>query len=133
MRWSDGVRAALCALLVGACLSACTIGRRYTGVEIRDDPTARIQPGSTTRAEVLAIFGPPDRILRQTTGDVFVYRFERRNSTSFTLEEPIVTDMEIFSWNKVQEKSDQLTVFFDREGIVTGFGYRRGTEELDAL
>jgi outer membrane protein assembly factor BamE (lipoprotein component of BamABCDE complex) len=132
MRCADGLRLGLLLLLLG-CLCGCTIGRRYTGAEIREDPAAHIRIGSTTRAEVLAIFGPPDRILRQTSGDVFVYRFERRNSTSFTLEEPVITNLQIFSWSKVQEKSDLLTVFFDREGRVTGFGHRRGTEELEAL
>lgn len=118
------------ALLLG---SACTIGRTYVGAEIREEPAQRIQAGRTSRAEVLQVFGPPDRILRRANGDVFVYLFERTNSTSFTIEEPVFTNFQLFSWSKVQRKSDRLTIFFDGDGTVTSFGHRRGTQELEPL
>jgi hypothetical protein len=110
---------------------ACTIGRTYVGTEIREEPSLRIQAGHTSRAEVLQVFGPPDRILRRTDGDVFVYLFERTNETSFTIEEPVITNFTLFSWNKVQRKGDRLTIFFGPDGIVTSFGHRRGTHELE--
>ena len=131
MRWNDLAAPGLAlALLLG---SACTIGRTYVGAEIREEPAARIQAGRTSRAEVLQVFGPPDRILRRANGDVFIYLFERTNETSFTLEEPVFTNFQLFSWNKVQRKSDRLTIFFDGDGTVTAFGHRRGTQELERL
>jgi hypothetical protein len=121
-------------LLLGLLLgSGCMIGRRYVGSEIRPDAGELIEIGRTTRAEVLAHFGPPDRIVRQREGDVFVYRYEQRNQTELTIEEPVVTNFEIFSYQKVQEKSDLLMVFFDRAGVVTAFGYRHGRKELEPL
>jgi hypothetical protein len=131
---SSTERVAVAALLVGALLaSGCMIGRRYVGSEIRGDAHEVIQIGRTTRPEVLAAFGPPDRIVRQREGDVFVYRYDQRNQTQLTIEEPVVTNFEIFSYEKVQEKSDLLMVFFDRAGVVTAFGYRHGREELEPL
>jgi len=118
----------LCLTLIGP---ACTIGRRYVGSEIREDPFENIVVDRSTRGDVLRHFGPPDRILRQTTGDVFIYRFDQRNSTRLSVEESFVTDLELFTWDKVQEKSDRLVVFFDREGVVSAFGFRRGREELE--
>ena len=131
MRWNElSVPGLALTLLLG---SACTIGRTYVGAEIREEPAARIQAGRTSRAEVLQVFGPPDRILRRANGDVFVYLFERTNETTFTIEEPVFTNFQLFSWSKVQRKSDRLTIFFDGEGTVTSFGHRRGTQELEPL
>ena len=131
MCWSERAVSALAlVLLLG---SACTIGRTYVGAEIREDPAARIEAGRTSRTEVLQVFGPPDRILRRANGDVFVYLFERTNETSFTLEEPVFTNFVLFAWNKVQRKSDRLTIFFDADGTVTAYGHRRGTQELERL
>ena len=131
MRWSELPAPGLVLLLLLG--SACTIGRSYVGAEIREEPAARIQAGRTSRAEVLQVFGPPDRILRRANGDVFVYLFERTNETTFTIEEPVFTNFQLFSWSKVQRKSDRLTIFFDGDGTVTAFGHRRGTQELERL
>jgi hypothetical protein len=132
MRWRTELPAAALALALGLG-SGCTIGRTYAGAEIREEPAVRIEAGRTSRAEVLQVFGPPDRILRRANGDVFVYLFERTNETTFTLEEPVFTNFVLFAWSKVQRKSDRLTIFFDGEGTVTAYGHRRGTQELEPL
>jgi hypothetical protein len=41
--------------------------------------------------------------------------------------------MTIFQWEKVQEKSDRLMVFFDAVGVVSAYGYRQGRNELEPL
>ena len=91
----------------------------------------RIVVGQTTKREILELLGPPDRIQRQYDGDVFVYAYVRRNATSITLEEPLFTNLTIFSYQKSQEKSDRMVVLFDRAGFVLGLGFRRGTEQLE--
>jgi hypothetical protein len=120
------------ALAVLALASGCTIERRYLGSEIRAVPEEWIVAGTTTKPDVLAAFGPPDRILRQREGEVFLYRYAQRNGFQIEIEEPF-SGLEIFTWNRIQEKSDRLMVFFDREGVVSAFSYRRGRGELDAL
>lgn len=108
----------------------CSIGRVYIGSEIRMDPQERIKPGLTTKSEILEIFGPPDRIQRQYDGDVFVYAYLRKNSTKFTLEEPYLTNLTLFQYSKVQQKSDALVILFDKVGVVKNYGFRKGTSEL---
>ena len=61
-------------------LWGCSIGRIYVGSEIRHDPKEKIKTGSTTKSEILEIFGPPDRIQKQYDGDIFVYAYLRKNS-----------------------------------------------------
>ncbi|MCX8117040.1 MAG: outer membrane protein assembly factor BamE [Desulfobacterota bacterium] len=108
----------------------CSIGRVYIGSEFRSDPGETIKPGLTTKSQILQIFGPPDRIQRQYDGDIFVYTFLRKNSTKFTLEEPYFTNITLFHYSKVQQKSDSLVILFDKEGTVKNYGFRKGTSEL---
>lgn len=122
------------ALAVAAALSsACTIVRVYSGNELPPGYDARIEAGKSSKADVLRELGPPDRLVRQYEGDVFVYAYIRRNENSFELSEPVFTRLLIFSYTKTQEKSDRMVVLFDRNGIVTGVGFRRGTEQLETF
>jgi outer membrane protein assembly factor BamE (lipoprotein component of BamABCDE complex) len=111
--------------------TACTIERAYMGNEFKGPPDGRIVVGQTTKREILELLGPPDRIQRQYDGDVFVYAYVRRNATSITIEEPVLTNLTLFSYQKSQEKSDRMVVLFDRGGLVLGIGFRRGTEQLE--
>jgi outer membrane protein assembly factor BamE (lipoprotein component of BamABCDE complex) len=108
----------------------CSIGRVYMGSEIKSDPHGKIKIGSTTKGEILEIFGPPDRIQKQYDGDIFVYAYLRKNSSKLTLEEPYFTNFVIFQYTRVQQKKDGLVILFDKDGIVKNFGFQRGTQEL---
>jgi hypothetical protein len=129
MRSTDAPALAL--LVALACAgAACTFERTYLGSEILSNPHETVVVGSSTKPQVLAFFGPPDRIVRQREGDVFVYRYAQRNGFQIQIEEPF-SGIEIFTWDRVQEKSDRLLVFFDRQGLVSAFGYRQGRNELE--
>lgn len=132
MRWSSRL------LLLAALLAApgCTIGRWYMGSPIRENPGQLLTVGTTDKAEVLAQFGPPDRILRQHDGDVFIYRYDQRNSSELRIGTPPfigIGGYTLFHWDKDQDKSDRLMVFFDPAGVVSAFGYREGRGELEPL
>jgi outer membrane protein assembly factor BamE (lipoprotein component of BamABCDE complex) len=100
------------------------------GSEIKQDPKERIKLGSTTKSEILEIFGPPDRIQKQYDGDIFVYAYLRKNSSKLTIEEPYFTNLVLFQYTRIQQKKDGLVVLFDKEGIVKNYGYQKGTQEL---
>jgi hypothetical protein len=117
--------------IVAVGLTSCAIGRVYRGSPIQGDPDADITSGVTDRADVLRIFGAPDRIFSRRAGDVFVYRFARENSKSLTLEEPVITNFELFSYSVVEKREDRLVILFDPDGTVEDYGYLRGTEDLD--
>ncbi|MBP1697095.1 MAG: hypothetical protein H6Q41_2283 [Deltaproteobacteria bacterium] len=108
----------------------CTIGRIYKGSEIRYDPNEKIKIGSTTKGEILEIFGPPLRIQKQFDGDVFVYTYLQKNSSVLTIEEPYFTNFLIFQYTREQQKMDGLVILFDKEGVVKNFGFQKGTKEL---
>jgi outer membrane protein assembly factor BamE (lipoprotein component of BamABCDE complex) len=108
----------------------CSIGRIYKGSEIRYDPNEKIKLGSTTKGEILEIFGPPLRIQKQFDGDVFIYAYYQKNSSVLTIEEPYFTNILIFEYTREQQKMDGLVILFDKNGVVKNFGFQRGTKEL---
>ncbi len=120
----------LCFVLLLSVLWGCSIGRVYVGSEIRHDPKEKIQIGSTTKSQILEIFGPPDRIQKQYDGDIFVYAYLRKNSSKLTIEEPYLTNLMLFQYSKIQQKKDALVILFDKEGVVKNYGYQKGTTEL---
>jgi len=109
---------------------SCRIGRVYIGSEIKDDPRERVVIGATTKSEILKIFGPPYRVQKQYDGDIFVYDYFRKNSTTLTLEEPVFTNITFFEFKRIQQKRDSLVILFDKDGVVKSYGYHRGTMEL---
>jgi len=134
MRWKTTRVERLAALVVLALLaaSACAIERRYIGSKLPlEGLDGTIQVGTTTKAQILTTLGAPDELLRQFDGDVFVYTYKRVNSSQIVIEEPVITNTELFSYKRIDEKSDRVTVMFDRAGVVSGVGVRLGTAELD--
>jgi len=117
--------------IIGLC--SCSIGRVYRGSEIRADPKESITVGTTTKAQILRVFGPPDWIQKQFDGDIFVYAYTRKNSSTLTLEEPFFTNITFFTFNRVQQKRDSLIILFGKDGVIKDYGYYRGTMELSPL
>ncbi len=118
-------------LIITVC--SCTIGRVYRGSEIRGDPGERIDIGTTTKGEILSLFGPPDWVQKQFDGDIFIYAYMRKNSSTLTLEDPVFTSITFFTYNRIQEKRDSLVILFDKDGVVKNYGYYKGTVELKPL
>ena len=113
--------------------SGCSIGRGYVGKELQADPNTVLHPGKTHIAEVLEIFGAPDRMQRRKDGEVLTYHYTRNNSSQLELQEPVITRITFFTYTKRQQKADRLTLFFDAEGLLSHFGFTQAINDLDAL
>ena len=122
-----GWRAAL--LGVALLAAGCRVIRLSVGSELRADP-AMLKVGQSTIAQVLEAFGAPEHIQRQSRGDVFIYRYLRRDTRTVNIEEPVVTNTELYTYTTIREDSDRLVVLFDDQGIVTGYGYQRGASQM---
>jgi hypothetical protein len=131
MQTSRRIAAVFAVALMSACCG-CTISRLYGGAQLRGDP-AQIVQGTSTRGDVLKLFGPPDTIEHQTSGDAFVYRYRQVNSASITIREPVFVRQTIFQFSRTFDNSDVLIVLFDFNGLVSGVALKRDTEEMPAL
>jgi hypothetical protein len=133
--------------LAGALAGCVSIGRQYDGTPLRLEKLEQVRPGTTTRQEVLALFGAPSLVQRREVeslisglagryqgddltlrldpalfNDVYIYEYRRVNRLG------VLTGL--FNYVKSDEKSDRVVFFFDRDGKVAGFGVVKGTELL---
>ena len=122
---------AIAAVAVAVLAGGCTVGRYYRGVPLRADPNG-LQEGESTRHDVLRLFGPPDRILQNASGDTFIYEYERENYSSFRLQDPVLR-FTWFTYSRSLGQRDRLVVVLDLSGVVRGVALDQHTEELPML
>jgi outer membrane protein assembly factor BamE (lipoprotein component of BamABCDE complex) len=122
-------RFAMLALLGG--LGGCTIVNVSVGSEIDENAMKQILPGESQEADVLRVFGAPNQVVRQDAGDMFVYEVVKRQTKTLAIEEPLITNFNIFTYTTTEEREDRLIVLFDSEGIVESFGFLDGIPEPD--
>ncbi len=128
--------------LLALSLVGCAIGRYYGGSRIAEDRIKDIQPGVTTRQEILTWFGPPqnylsptllNQILRQyevTQEPLTNYPFANIFSYEFTRGNFKLLLLILFNYVEGTVKTDHLVIFFDENERVKYYGFHKGTDEL---
>lgn len=106
-------------LLAALALPACAIRDSRSG-GLPPDASALVV-GRTTKAEALALLGPPHVVRRQFDGDLLVWRADRAHSERLLLV-PFVPLYEDFEG---EARTDLLALLFDRSGVLAGVGQRR--------
>jgi hypothetical protein len=114
-----------------ALLTGCTISHVSIGSPIDEASMQDISPGESDEADVLRVFGAPNRIVRHAEGDMFIYEFVKRVTRTIHIEEPVITGFELFSYSSSDEREDRLIVLFTEEGLVESFGYTDGIPERE--
>ena len=88
----------------------CAFSRGTLGEDIKTESVAAIKKATTTKAEVLALLGAPDRLLQVNGRDVFqYYRYDAKVGSLLLI---------LINFSRVSIKSDDLFVILNREGIV---------------
>jgi hypothetical protein len=113
------------------------------GNEVPTERIPEIQPGQTSKAEILDWFGAPEAytdpsglrrvmddgvvlpedVLALPYADVLVFETTRGRVKGVLLI--------LFNWFDVHVVNDRLVVFFDDQDRVLYYGYRRGGDELE--
>lgn len=104
-------------------LNACAFSRGTLGEELKTESINSIKKGITTRAEVLAQLGAPDRILQLNGRDLFqYYRYDAKVGSLLLI---------LVNFSRVSVKSDDLFVLINREGTVEEVIASKRTEGLE--
>jgi hypothetical protein len=116
-------RPILLLLVVGLLAQGCALSRGTLGEEIRPDAVAKIVRGVTTKSEVLALLGAPDRLLQVNGRDVFqYYRYDAKVGSLLLI---------VVNFSRFSIKSDDLYVILNREGIVEDVISSKRTDGLE--
>jgi hypothetical protein len=103
-------------------LTACAWSRGTAGDDLRREAVETIKKGVTTRTEVVSKFGAPDRVIAANGRDVFQYFHYDVKASSLILI--------IVNFSRVAVKSDDLFVFFNKEGVVDDVVFSNRTEGM---
>lgn len=103
-------------MMIGA--SGCAFTRGDLGTPLPHSDVSEIKKGQTTEAQVVALLGAPDSIQQIDHQEVFhYYRYALKHAT-------------VLVFTRVNIASDDLYVFFDREGVVKQVLYGNRTHNL---
>jgi hypothetical protein len=111
-------------VLTLALLQGCVVTRGTVGEPIQEEAVSAIKKGKTTMAEVVSSIGAPDRIVRGNEREIFHYYYYDGKSPAMMLI--------LLNFIRMDVKSDNLYVFFNREGIAQEvvYGKRTGRTEF---
>ena len=111
-------------LLTCLLLSGCAITHTEVGGPV---PVPEgLEVGVTTKAEALAQLGPPRIVRRQFDGELYTWRRTESRERSLTLL-PVYVQALYVAFG--ESRRDDLSLLFDREGVLRGMGLRLETAE----
>jgi outer membrane protein assembly factor BamE (lipoprotein component of BamABCDE complex) len=112
-------------LLIGICLvvNGCVLSRGRVGNPIQEESLSQIEKGISKKDSVVTLLGAPDRIIVGNDKEIFQYYYYDGKSPGLILL--------VFNILSVNVRSDNLYVFFDRQGIVQDVIYGKRTPEVD--
>ncbi|MBI4401923.1 MAG: hypothetical protein HY581_09855 [Nitrospirae bacterium] len=108
----------LVALLCLSVLGGCAFVRGNVGEEFKKEDVEAIKKGVTTRAEVAARLGAPDEIVQANGYEIFHYR-HYDSKLGY-----------IVFFSRLNIKSDNLYVLFNRDGVVDEVVFGKRTDGL---
>jgi hypothetical protein len=104
-------------------VQGCALSRGTLGDDISPEAVATIEKGSTTKDEMLALLGAPDRLLQVNGRDVFqYYRYDAKVGSLLLI---------VINLSRFSVKSDDLYVIVNREGIVEDVIFSTRTDGLE--
>ena len=110
---------ALALVFVAWLCSGCALTYFEVGVPVPDP--AGLEIGRTTVTEVLELYGPPRLIRRQFDGELYSWRRLKGAQRSLTL---LPAYVRAFHYSRAESLRDDLSLLFDREGVLQGIGLR---------
>jgi hypothetical protein len=139
VRFAPALALLVCAAWLG---SGCFTIDVTAGNAVPSERVEQIQPGQTTKQQILEWFGAPEdytdpsglrRIFADGVAapeDVLVLPYADVLVFELTRGEVRGVLLVLFNWFEVHVANDRLIVFFDDEDRVLYYGYRSGADEL---
>ena len=108
---SLALAAALCATLLAGC--AQYENRRGVEVTWEAKVTSQLQPGQSSRKDVLALLGPPSQVISLEEETVLYYLFEKSQGNGLILI--------LYNRMQIDTHFDRAIFFFDDQDVLTDY------------
>lgn len=106
----------------------CGCSFTYTEIGVPIPEAHGFEIGRSTKADVLHAIGAPRLVRQQFDGELYTWRRTRQRRVSITI---LPVYVQAFHYASGESRRDELSLLFDREGILRGAGRRLETEEGD--
>jgi outer membrane protein assembly factor BamE (lipoprotein component of BamABCDE complex) len=110
-------------LLVLIATQGCVVTRGTLGEPLREEAIGQIKKGVSTTSDVVTILGAPERIVRGNEREIFHYYYYDGKSPALLLL--------ILNLVRMEVKSDNLYVFFGRNGLVEEVLYSKRAPNVE--
>lgn len=99
-------------------LQACAQYENKRGVDVRwqDSVTSQLERGSSTRADVLELLGPPSQVIALNGETALYYLFEHARGDGLILV--------LYNRTSIETTYDRAIFFFDENDVLTEFSTR---------
>ena len=104
-------------------VQGCAFSRGTLGDDIKTEAVGSIKKGTTTKTDVLALLGAPDRVLPLNGRDVYqYYRYDAKAGSLLLI---------LINFSRISVKGDDLFVMINQDGIVEEVISSKRTENLE--
>lgn len=109
------------AALVLLLSTGCFLSKTKEDVPWNQEEVAMIEAGTTTKAELLQLLGPPTEIIRLLNTDAFIWRRHiEKNTGTFLL---------LINMERSDRQFDAITAIVNKDGIVEAIGSRFSSDQ----
>ena len=112
----------LFAVAIATALAGCTRTQSERGIAPtwRELPADAVSVGSSTKAEILALLGPPSQVITHANGEIFYYLHERAETRGLVLV--------VYNTSQTNTDYDRAIFFFDEEGVLSEYSLSADAE-----
>ena len=111
-------------VLLLTALCGCSFTYTEVGTDVPD--TDRLEIGVSTTTDALERLGPPRIVRKQFDGELFTYRRVEHKRRSLTILPIFVKILYVAAGEQL---SDDVSLLFDRKGVLRGIGTRLESEQ----
>jgi hypothetical protein len=112
MQWARFVISIL--LMASICTGCAVFGRGKNFVPFDEKALKQVTPGKTSASEVTKLFGPPNKIVKLSNGNAYVYERSVDKITGLWLV--------VLTFGNFETQYDRIVFFISNDDVVTHFG-----------
>jgi hypothetical protein len=101
-------------LMASICTGCAVFGRGKNFVPFDENALKQVTPGKTSASEVTKLFGPPNKIVKLSNGNAYVYERSVDKITGLWLV--------VLTFGNFETQYDRIVFFISNDDVVTHFG-----------
>jgi len=109
-------------LLMASIFTGCVVyGRSKDFVAFDENALKQVTTGKTSASEVTQLFGPPNKIVKLSNGNAYMYERSVKKATGLWLV--------VLSFGNLETQYDRIVFFINNDDVVTHYGNSINSEK----